>query len=343
MKRGKHVRKEDYAKPKFKKSIFSILFMVVLICALFNHTQGTEANTVQEMSSQDVEDLPESSQESLEEQTVEVSESLEKEESEPTTEVEIVVEPSEDEGIKNIIQNIQTQNNLTESNFSFFYHNIDTNKTYFYNENKYFTAASTVKVPVAMYYYDMINSNQITPDTTLLYASGCYEAGGGTTASTYSVGQKVPLDFLLEQSVVNSDNTAVNILIKNLGYKQCRTDITKYTDETLPDAFYSSNITSAAYAYDVVNYLYEHLDSYTDLVEDMKKSSMGLYLKKYITDYDVAHKYGSYGSYVHDYGIVFGEQTYLIGVFTKGVTAADELIANISLDVLNYTLSGNEE
>ncbi len=161
---------------------------------------------------------------------------------------------------------------------------------------------------------------------------------GGTTASLYSVGDYVPLDFLLEQSIVNSDNTAVNILIKNLGYSNARHDITKYTDEVVPDDFYSNNITSAAYGYDVINYLYEHKDSYTKLIEDMKKSSMGLYLKKYITDYDVAHKYGSYSGYVHDYGIVFGPKTYLVGIFTRNVTNSDEVIASISLDILNYNL-----
>ena len=65
---------------------------------------------------------------------------------------------------------------------------------------------------------------------------------------------------------------------------------------------------------------------------------MGMYLKEYIPNYDVAHKYGSYGGYVHDYGIVFGEKTYLVGVFTRNITDSDEVIAQISLDILNYTL-----
>ncbi len=161
---------------------------------------------------------------------------------------------------------------------------------------------------------------------------------GGTTASLYSVGDYVPLDFLLEQAIVNSDNTAVNILIKNLGYSNARKDITKYTDETVPEDFYSTNITSAGYSYDVINYLYEHQESYQKLIEDMKKSSMGMYLKEYITDYDIAHKYGSYGGYVHDYGIVYGEKTYLVGIFTRNITDSDKVIAQVSLDILNYTL-----
>ena len=74
----------------------------------------------------------------------------------------------------------------------------------------------------------------------------------------------------------------------------------------------------------------------------MKQSSFGEYLKKYITEYDVAHKYGSYAGNVHDYGIVFADSPYLIGVYTQNVPNADELIANISRQVLDIKIDKNE-
>ena len=269
------------------------------------------------------------------------NENLQNEEGTDTMEVsneeiepqEVVIEPTEDESMKALIEEIKQENNLTENNFAFFYYNEDTKKYYFFNENKYFTAASTVKVPVAMIYYDKINSGELNLDDTLVYAKGCYEAGGGTTASTYKVSQNVPINFLLEQAVVNSDNTAVNILINNLGWKQYRYDIAQYTEEELYAEFYESNLTSGAYAYDLLTHLYENRENYSQLIDYMKISSNGLYLKKYLQDYDVAHKYGSYNGYVHDYGIVFGDTNYLIGVYTKGVPSADELIANIGSEV----------
>lgn len=189
-----------------------------------------------------------------------------------------------------------------------------------------------------MCHYDEINSGKLTLTDKFVYTSSCYEAGNGKTASIYSVGQDIPVDFLLKESIINSDNTATNILIKNLGKTQYRYDIAKYSSKKQDDQFYKENITSASYSYDVLNYLYQHKDNYVDLIEYMKQSSMGQYLKKYINDYEIAHKYGSIDGYVHDYGIVFGKNTYLIGIFTKNVANADELIANISLKVLNYTL-----
>lgn len=244
----------------------------------------------------------------------------------------------DDSEIEALINDFMIENSLNEENFSFFYYNIDTNKQYFFNEYKYFTAASTVKLPVAMLYYDKINNGSISASDTLLYKSNCYEAGNGTTNYYYSAGDYIPINFLLKQSIVNSDNTAINILMSNIGTIECRKQINKYTNEAVSDDFYNSNLTYAKYSFDILNYLYTNIDNYSELIEYLKISSEGQYLKKYITDYDVAHKYGSYNEYVHDYGIVFGENTYLIGVFTKNVPDAAELIANISLEVLNYTL-----
>ena len=248
---------------------------------------------------------------------------------------ESTIEPVEDEQIKKIVEDLIEDKGLTTSDFSLFYYNIDLEKYYFYNENTYFTAASTIKMPIAMLYYDKIRNGELNLDDTITYTSDCYEAGSGTTDYIYSVGSNVPINFLLEQSIVNSDNTAINILIKNLEYENCKQQIAKYSTIELDENFYSSNIINARYAYDIVNHLYKNLEDYSELLDYLKKSSNGQYLKKYIEDYDVAHKYGSYNGYVHDYGIVFGETNYLIGIFTKNIANADEFIADTSLKIFN--------
>lgn len=249
---------------------------------------------------------------------------------------ELTIEANEDEEIKSLIEKKISKKNLTDSSFAFFYYNEDTNKYYFYNENTYFKAASTVKVPVAMLYYDKINNNELTLDSTIEYTKDCYEEGGGLTNYTYKVSDNIPIKFLLEQSIVNSDNTALNILVKNIGKTQYRYDISKYTEIELSDEFYENNITSARYGYDLLKHIYQNTDNYNELIEYMEKSSGGKYLKEYIGDkYKIAHKYGSYEGNVHDYGIVYGNTTYMIGVYTKSIPNASELIAEISLEVSN--------
>lgn len=253
------------------------------------------------------------------------------------------LEEIEDGYIANLISELMVKNKLTEENFSFFYYNIDTKKYYFFNENKWFVAASTSKVPIAMLYYDKINAGEITENTTYTYTSNAYEEGSGQTAYKYKVGNKIPVSYLLEQMIVNSDNTATNILSISLGgRKKYRQNFGKYTDDELPNDFNNSNIISASVGFDIMKYLYNNKEDYQELLQYMKYSSYEEYLKKYIKESDVSHKYGSYNGYVHDYGIVYGETTYLVGIFTKNVVNAKELIENTSKEILDYTLKKEE-
>lgn len=318
MKKGKHSKsRKDKVKERAKKDIKRRL-LILTICLVLIILVIQMQNEDRQVSTQE-----------------ETNQDLEENNNEEQIAVEEVVTPSEDEEIKNLITEIKTANNLTESNFAFFYYNPQTQKYYFDNEDTYFKAASTVKVPVAMIYYDKIRNGELTLESTLQYTSDDYEAGGGTTSSTYNIGNYIPISFLLEQSIINSDNTAVNILIDGIGYRNCRELMTQYSDEEFIEDFYISNLTKASFGFDIINHIYQNQENYQQLIEDMKQSSFGEYLKKYITEYDVAHKYGSYAGNVHDYGIVYADSPYLIGVFTNGVSGADELIANISRQVLN--------
>ena len=109
---------------------------------------------------------------------------VEPEINEGAPEVEIII-PQESLEVKTIIEKYINQENLSEDNFAFFYYNPKNQKYYFYNENKFFTAASTIKVPLAMIYYDKINNGDLTYDSTFQYKSWHYEAGTGRTASEY--------------------------------------------------------------------------------------------------------------------------------------------------------------
>lgn len=330
MKEGKHSNsRQEMIKQRAKKDIkrrlkilVTCLICIIVIIQIQNENQQVSAKQ-ESANTQETEQIQEEATEELAEEN--------------TEQVEEVAEPTEDEEIKNLITEIKAQNNLTEENFAFFYYNPQTQKYYFDNQNKYFKAASTVKVPVAIMYYDKIKNGELTKESTLQYTSDDYEEGGGTTASLYSVGDNVPISYLLEQSIVNSDNTAVNILIDGIGYRKCREQIAEFSDEQFTEEFYTTNLTTADLGYNIINRIYQNQTDYEELIGFMKKSSNGEYLKKYVTEYDVAHKYGSYAGNVHDYGIVYSDSPYLIGVYTQGVSGADELIANISRQVLDKT------
>lgn len=316
-KTGKHAKEKSF-KINFKMMISIGILLIFLICIFMyirvtHHRKNPQVVEDEQNENQEL-------QEAVETSTVEEAESIEE---------------TVDTKIEQLIDEIRIENNLNESNFYFFYYNLEEKKYYFYNQNTYFMAASTIKVPVVMLYYDKIEEGEIGLSDTLLYNSDDYEAGGGSTAADYRVGERIPLSYLLEQTIVNSDNTALNILIENIGYTQCKEELTKYSDVELPEDFYTSNIANVSYYYDVLQYLYQNADKYSELIEYMKISSDGQYLKANLPQYEVAHKYGSYDGYVHDYGIIYGQNAYLIGVFTNGVANASELIADIGEEVVN--------
>ena len=313
-KKGKH-SKEEKSKLKVDSKVLKIGLSIFVIIAIgiiiYNYVMRSKEEVNKQVEEQKEE-------ESLETASIE----------------EPIVEETVDSNIENLINQIMTENNLNETNFFFFFYNIEEKKYYFYNENTYFTAASTIKVPVAMLYYDKIADGELNLSNTLLYNSDDYEVGDGSTAADYSVGERIPISYLLEQTIVNSDNTALNILIHNIGYQKCKEELTKYSDIELTKDFYSSNVANVSYYYDVLQYLYQNTDKYSELIEYMKISSGGGYLKANLPQYEVAHKYGSYDGYVHDYGIIYGQNTYLIGVFTNGIANASDLIADIGEQVV---------
>lgn len=342
MEKGKHAMdRKEQIKQRAKKQIASrlIILVICLICIVVIIQTQNENREVSVSQDKSVEQQEAENQGQEENEGDNANSSSE----ESQTEVEEEpVTPTEDEEIKSLIAEIKTANNLTADNFAFFYYNPQTQKYYFDNQDKYFKGASTVKVPVAMIYYDKIKNGEFTLESTLQYTSDDYEAGEGTTASTYSVGDYIPISFLLEQSIINSDNTAVNILIDGIGYRKCRELMAQYSDEEFIDDFYTSNLTKVSFGFDIINHIYQNQENYQELIGYMKQSSFDEYLKKYISEYDVAHKYGSYAGNVHDYGIVFADSPYLIGVYTQNVPGADELIANISRQVLDKKIDKNE-
>ena len=313
-KKGKH-SKEEKSKLKVDSKVLKIGLSIFVIIAIGIIIYSYIMRSEEEVSEQ-VEEKKE--EESLETASIE----------------EPIIEETVDSNIENLINEIMTENNLNENNFYFFFYNIEEKKYYFYNENTYFTAASTIKVPVAMLYYDKIADGELNLSDTLLYNSDDYEVGDGSTAADYSVGERISISYLLEQTIVNSDNTALNILIHNIGYQKCKEELTKYSDIELTEDFYSSNVANVSYYYDVLQYLYQNTDKYSELIEYMKISSGGGYLKANLPQYEVAHKYGSYDGYVHDYGIIYGQNTYLIGVFTNEIANASDLIADIGEQVV---------
>lgn len=72
--------------------------------------------------------------------------------------------------LKNLIDNYLTTNGIDTSQVGIYITDLTSTGTYTLNPDQYFIAASTYKLPLAMYYYEKINSGEISKDQVLSYS-----------------------------------------------------------------------------------------------------------------------------------------------------------------------------
>lgn len=241
--------------------------------------------------------------------------------------------------VEEIISTYIKKYNLNGTNFGFFYYDDEDKETYVYNGDGVFLAASTIKVPLNMVYYDKIKDSEISKKMQYILLQLDIEGEIDRTINDYRVNDAIPLPYLLEQSIINSDNTATNVLIRNLGtFKQYREAISQYSNAKLPVNFTSENVLTPNYMLDVITYLYEHEDDYSNLIDDMKQANPGMYLRSSSDAFEIAQKYGLYDSVLHVNGIVYTPSPYLVGIYTNNVAQANAMITSLNKDLMDYQL-----
>lgn len=212
-------------------------------------------------------------------------------------------------------------------------HDIDNNLDYqWYAEDEY-VAGSTYKLPLAMIYYDMIASGKYKLTSKIsVYAADYTEEG-----ENYGVNTKVELQILLDNMILESDNTAAHILFDRLGgYKKFKKTALKYYNGKMDkDWINEDNTWTPAYMNDCLNYLYKYPKKYKTLINNMKKATPEAYLDKELKIH-MAEKWGMSGAAVNAVGFVDGKHPYTIAVYTYGVADGETIMAHINKIAYNH-------
>lgn len=209
---------------------------------------------------------------------------------------------AQEDGLNARMESFIEEYNLSERSFSLCYYNTVTGEKYRYNPDTMMMAASTYKLPLNMYYYEM-------------------EARGEIDPKAFIPNSGMTLDKCHELSLQHSDNDSSIALLYNLGnfrtYKDCMR--TYFSAEEVPLQYYADNYYSTAMMMDALKYLYEHEAEFSELIGYLKLARPGEYFKRYITDCEIAHKYGSFEGAENDVGIIYAKQPFLLAVYTQGV------------------------
>lgn len=230
------------------------------------------------------------------------------------------------------------EENLDKDKITYYITDLVTEESISLHPNEDRTAGSIYKLPLAMLWYELINDGEYKLSDKLTFTSEDYEEGGGVIASNYSIGSKIPIEELLEEMIVHSDNTAAHMLFDELGgYSKFKSKADKYSDKEMDNEFYSrsENVVTARYMNDVLNYLYNHSQEYTTLIKDMKKSQKKGYLNATVQTH-AAQKYGAYMQASNAVGFVDAKEPYSIVVLTSYSDLGEGYIGDINAICYKY-------
>ena len=210
------------------------------------------------------------------------------------------------------------------------YKNFATGYRYAQEDKHYFTAASTIKVVYAMKIYDRIRKGELSKDTDIEYNEKFLEDGNGQITNNKKK-DSYKLDYVIQNMIQYSDNTATNMLMGNSA--TAASLVIKYLSElgvTLPPEEAQANKITPAMMEAVWNKLYKERDKYPELIKYLEDSDDGEWIKEGITNKKIASKYGAIESNYHDTAIVFGDKDYLLLIYTNNLSNSGQSIKNIS-------------
>lgn len=226
------------------------------------------------------------------------------------------------------------------------------------NANRLFPSASMVKVPIMASIF-CARAEKILDLKQRLVLKNRHKALGSGVLKEYAQGTTLDIDDLIELMIIESDNTAANMLIEYLGFAPLNnyfkkmglnnTNIARKMMDFKSRRYGLENFTSAS----DLAYLLEEIYNYKLINKRFSRRCLRILKKQKIRDRIpaklpsrtvVAHKTGLEKGVCHDAGIVFTPRgDFIICVLTrhhyKISRPAKKFISNIALDVYNYCQS----
>jgi beta-lactamase class A len=199
--------------------------------------------------------------------------------------------------------------------------------------------ASTIKMPVSLYALEQHRAGKLGWEDLITYTQADFESPGGGAFETAPFGGRYPVSNLVGRALKYSNNVAVNMLGRHLGWQNIR-DWTKRIGGELyrqPDG--TPEVTPLS---ELGWWL--HLEKLSR--QDPKNAELVLQPLREV-EYNgriaaglpkgvaFVHKFGSYDGYFHDGGWIMGEKPFLLVVMTHGAEEgeADQAIARVAAEV----------
>ncbi|MDF2630295.1 MAG: putative beta-lactamase [Symbiobacteriaceae bacterium] len=225
--------------------------------------------------------------------------------------------------------------------YSVVVHDLASGEEWFVNPNRQYHPASTIKMPVTLYALEQYRAGKLDWQEMITYTQADFESPGGGAFETAPFGGRYPVENLVGRALRYSNNVAVNMLGRHLGWENIRT----WTKSVGGDLMRGADGSPIVTAMSELGW-WRHLEQVSRV--DPKNAELILQpLREVAYDGRIAaglpegvkylHKFGSYDGNYHDGGWIMGEKPFLLIVMTHGasVEAADAAIARVTAEIYN--------
>lgn len=253
----------------------------------------------------------------------------------------ITKKPNLDETFQKLVETTKTQ----KGTYSFFIKNLDTGKSYMYNPDQEYFAASLYKVPVALSVYKAIEQKQITLETNFTYKPADFYGGTGIVNQN-GYGTSFSVEYLLKTLLKNSDNTSQSILLSNINSKIVEDTFKNYTSTN--SRFLKENMSTPREQIE----LYEKILSSNYLSKESVHTILDLMSNTQFDDrisagipaeIPFSHKIGNWPNTNswHDCGILNADTTVVACIMSQGVEYEPFIKTSNELGKFVYEVSKN--
>ena len=220
------------------------------------------------------------------------------------------------------------------------YQNLMSDTAFAINSDTKIPAASTIKLPLALYVLKLADQGKLELTEKLTYRSHHYYGGSGVIQNE-KIGSSYTIEDLVEKAMVYSDNIAFIMLKERVGQNQ----FIEYMKSLGAANAYpgGQNITSASdlilYADETYRFSKESKNG-AKLLNYLENTIYNTTIPKGIPNKKIAHKVGMIPKDLiyNDVAIVSDTEPFALAVMTKGISyeKSQEVIANIASIVYTH-------
>ncbi|MDD2487261.1 MAG: class A beta-lactamase-related serine hydrolase [Candidatus Gracilibacteria bacterium] len=231
------------------------------------------------------------------------------------------------------------------SDTSYYFRLLKNGSTFGYNEKKEFIPASLIKMPLAIAYFKLSESNPELLKKKVLIDKLDFNVGKRNIGEdNVKIGNTYTIYELIENMLINSDNIATVLLFDYIGEKKLKEVYSelglKNIDFHNPDSVKISSKDYSSFFRILYNSSYLNRNSSETILSILSKSSFKIGLRALLPkDLIISNKFGERGieksneTQLHDCGIIYAnDNPYILCVMTKGEDFKDlaYIIENIS-------------